>query len=109
MTLPLLAAATLTSGLFIGMIPTLVDGLKPLWQSRLNQAPKRLDWALSLFYFSWLAMPLAGLVLDEWPRFANEILFTGMIGLIAALTWLGMVRSYAALVGSLILLGCAYS
>jgi cytochrome b561 len=81
MSFSLLVAATLASGLLIGLIPTLVDGVQRPLQARLKLSERRVEWFARLFYLAWLpAMPLAGWLLDAGHN--KETLFFGMVALI---------------------------
>src|SRR5438309_750507 len=108
MTLTILVAATLVSGLLIGLIPTLVDGIRKSLKDRLNLPDRRSEWFVHLFYLAWLpAMPLAGWLLDELH--AREILFGGLVALILAVAWLALIRSAVPLLLNAFFLGAAYS
>ena len=116
MTFSLLAIATLASGLLIGLIPTLVDGVKAPLRARLNLSESQLDWVVRLFYLTWLpAMPLAGWLLDIWfskepdIRHYKDILFIGLIALVLGIAWLALARSHLALLLNAPFLGLAYS
>jgi MFS family permease len=110
MTFSLLAAATLVSGLLIGLVPTLVDGLKKPLQSRLNLPEQRSDWFVWLFYLAWLpAMPVAGWGLDAWANHDRDVLFYSLVALILALAWLAHVQSLLSACGNALFLGTAYS
>lgn len=109
MTFSLLAAAVLASGFLIGLVPTIVDGIKKPLQTRLNLSEGRLDWFVRFFYLAWLpAMPLAGWLLDSW-NLSREILFFGLVGVILGFTWMALARSAASLLLSAVFLGLAYS
>jgi MFS family permease len=108
MSFSLLVAATLASGLLIGLIPTLVDGVQRPLQSRLKLPEGRVEWLARLFYLAWLpAMPLAGWLLDAGHN--KEILFFGLVALILAIAWLALVRSAGSLMLNALFLGLAYS
>jgi MFS family permease len=110
MTVSLLAAAALVSGLLIGLVPTLVDGLKKSLQSRLQLPEQRSDWFVWLFYLAWLpAMPLAGWMLDSWANHDRDVLFYSLVTLILALAWLAHVQSLLSACGNALFLGAAYS
>ena len=105
----LLAAAVLASAFLIGLVPTIVDGIKKPLQARLNLSDGRLDWFVRIFYFAWLpAMPLAGWLLDSW-NLSREILFFGLVGVILGFAWMALARSAASLWGTAVSLGVAYS
>lgn len=109
MTFSLLAAAALANGLLIGLIPTVVDGIKPCLKARLDSSDGRIEWFSRLFYFAWLpTMPFAGWLLDTWSN-REILLFGGLIPLILGLAWLGLARSAALLLLNAIFLGAAYS
>ncbi len=108
MTLTLLVAATLLSGLIIGLIPAVVDGVKKPLQGQPNLPDGRPKWFIALFYLAWLpAMPLAGWMLDTLPT--REILFGGLVALILGVAWLALVRSASSLLLNGLFLGLAYS
>lgn len=108
MTFTLLVAATLVSGLLVGLIPTLVDGFQKSLKDRLNLPEGRAEWFVRLFYLAWLpAMPLAGWLLDEFPT--REILFGGLVALIVGIAWLALIRSATPLLFNALYLGAAYS
>src|SRR5580765_5481531 len=108
MTLTLLVAATLVSGLLVGLIPTLVDGFQKSLKDRLNLPEQRAEWFVRLFYLAWLpAMPLAGWLLDEFPT--REILFGGLVALILGIAWLALIRTASPLLFNALYLGTAYS
>ena len=108
MTFTLLVAATLASGLLIGLIPTLVDGVQKPLKARLNLPEGRGDWFVRFFYLSWLpAMPIAGLLLEYWPL--REILLFGLFALILGVAWLALVRLPMQLMLNAVFLGVAYS
>jgi MFS family permease len=109
MTFSLLAAAVLASAFLIGLVPTVVDGIKKPLQDRLSLSEGRVAWFVRLFYVAWLpAMPLAGWMLDSWP-FARQILFFGQIGVILGFTWIALAKSAASLQFGAAFLGLAYS
>ena len=108
MTFILLVAATLSSGLLIGLIPTLLDGVQKPLQARLNLSEGRANWFVRLFYLTWLpAMPLAGYLVDL--RSTREILLFGLFALILGVAWLALVRSPRLLMLNAVFLGVAYS
>jgi MFS family permease len=108
MTFSILTAAVLVSGLLIGLLPVVVDGLRQQFRTRLNLADGRAEWAGALYYVAWLpAMPFAGYLLDHLPQ--REILFYGLIAVILGLAWLALVRSYPSLLLALAFLGVGYS
>jgi MFS family permease len=108
MSFSLLVAATLASGLLIGLIPVLVDGVQRSVQSRLKLPEGRVDWFVRLFYLAWLpAMPLAGWLIDFGHY--KEILFFGLVALILGIAWLALVRSAGSLMLNALFLGLAYS
>ena len=108
MTVSLLALATLASGLLIGLIPTVVDGLQKLLKERLKLPEGRAEWFVRLFYFVWLpAMPLAGWMLDTLPN--RAILFGGLVALILGTAWLALVRTSLSLMLNATFLGIGYS
>src|SRR5205823_5190607 len=93
MTLSLAAGAALANGLLIGLIPTVVDGIKPSLKARLDVSETRVSWFSGLFYFTWLlAMPLAGRLIDDWPN-RDVLLFGGLVPLILGVAWLALARS----------------
>src|SRR5262245_17316835 len=102
------AAATLASGLLIGLIPTLVDGLRNPLKTRLNLPDAQADRFVTAFYLTWLpAMPLAGLILEILPL--REMLLVGLFGLILGIAWLALVGSPKTLLANGVVLGAAYS
>jgi MFS family permease len=104
----LLVVATLAGGLLIGLIPTLVDGLKKPLDAKLNLPGQISVWFVRLFYLAWLpAMPAAGSLLDVWN--SKEILFLGLIALILGITWLALARSASSLLLTAVFLGAAYA
>ncbi len=105
----LLTAAVLAGAFLIGLIPTIVDGMKKPLQDRLNLSGPQCDWFLRLFYLTWLpAMPLAGWMLDSCP-YSRQILFSSLVGVIIGFTWMALARSAASLQLSAAFLGLAYS
>jgi MFS family permease len=110
MTFSLLAIAALVNGLLIGLVPTLVDGLKKSLQTRLNLPEHRSDWFVWLFYLAWLpAMPLAGWMLDSWANHDRDVLFYSLVALMLALAWLAHVQSQLSACSNALFLGTAYS
>lgn len=108
MTAALLVVATLAGGLLIGLIPTLIDGLKKPIEVKLTLPARSADWFVRLFYLAWLlAMPAAGWLLDVCN--SKEIFFFGLIALILGVTWLALIRSAAYLLLNAMFLGGAYS
>lgn len=109
MTFSLLTAAVLAGGFLIGMVPTIVDGIRKPMQDRLNLSAPQLGWFLRLFYLAWLpAMPLAGWLLDSWT-ISREVLFFGLVGVILGFTWMALARSAGSLQWSAVFLGVSYS
>ena len=103
----LLVVTALVCGLYIGLVPTLVDGLRKSLQSRLNLPPGRVEWFVRLFYLAWLpTMPLVGWGLDSWTK---DILFYSLIALVLGMAWLALVRSFQSLLLNAVFLGVAYS
>lgn len=108
MSFSLLVAATLASGLLIGLLPTVVDGVRGPLQSRLKLPEGRVEWFVRLFYLTWLpTMPLAGWLLNSGHN--KEILFFGLVALILGIAWLALVRSASSLMLNALILGLAYS
>jgi MFS family permease len=94
----------------IGLLPTLLDGMKRSWRDRLKISDASAEWPLRWFYFSWLpGMPCAGWALDEWTANTKEIFFFALVALILGIAWLALVRSLPLLVCNAVLLGFAYS
>lgn len=109
MTFSLVAFAALANGLLIGLIPTLIDGIKPALQARLNLPAGRIDWHTRLFYLTWLpGMPFAGWLLDQFSN-RDILLYGGSLPLIVGVAWLALLRSSAAALVNAILLGLGYS
>lgn len=109
MTLSLPASAALANGLLIGLIPTVVDGIKPSLKARLDLPEGRLSWFSRLFYLTWiLFMPLAGWLADAWPN-RDVLLFGGLVPLILGIAWLALARSWTAMLLSVLVIGAAYS
>jgi MFS family permease len=108
MTVSLLTAATLLCGLLVGLIPVLVDGLRPSIQARLRTTDAPVDWLVRLFYFTWLpAMPAAGWLLDLFHN--KEILFAGLVALVLGLAALAVARTRLSVMLIVIVLGIAHS
>src|ERR1043165_3453944 len=108
MTFNLLVAATLASGLLIGLIPTLIDSVLQPSRDRLPLLEGQDRKFVALFYAAWLpAMPLAGLMIDYWPL--REILIAGLFLLILAVAALSLAASAKWLLPDAIVIGCAYS
>jgi MFS family permease len=109
MTFSLVAVAALANGLLIGLIPTLIDGLKPAIQARLNLPEGRIEWHVRLFYLAWLpGMPLAGWLLDATAN-RDVLLYAGLLPLILGMAWLGLARNSASAFFNAIFLGLGYS
>jgi len=109
MTISLVAVAALANGLLIGLIPTLLDGIKPALQARLNLPEGRIDWHTRLFYLAWLpGMPLAGWLLDNLSN-RDILLYGGLLPLIVGIAWLALLRTNAAAMVNAIFLGAGYS
>ena len=109
MTFSLVAVAALANGLLIGLIPTLIDGLKPAMQARLSLPEGRIEWHVRLFYLAWLpGMPLAGWLLDAAANRA-VLLYAGLLPLILGMAWLGLARNSASAFFNAIFLGLGYS
>ncbi len=105
--LPVVAA--LANGLLIGLIPLLIDGLKPAINSRLEKPDERVEWFGRLFYLTWLpAMPLAGWLLDVGSS-RDVLLFCGLIPLIVGVAWLALARSIVSLLSNAVFISVAYS
>jgi MFS family permease len=105
---PLLVAATLTCGLLIGFIPTLVDGVQKPLKARLNLSDYHADWFVRIFYLAWLpTMPLAGWLVDLCP--IREVLLFSLFALVLAVAWLALVRTTKPLMASSLCVGIAYS
>lgn len=110
MNLSLFSIALFAASLLIGLLPTLLDGIKRPMRERLNLNDANTEWPSRWFYFSWLpGMPLAGGALDEWPRNTKEFFFFALVALILGIAWLALARSLWALVVNALLLGLAYS
>ena len=108
MNLSLLAAVALANGLLIGLVPTLIDGIKTSLQARLGAADGRMEWFSRLFYLAWIpAMPLTGWLIDSVRN--REILFFSLIALILAVAWLALARTASMLLSAAFALGFAYS
>lgn len=109
MTFSLVAVAALANGLLIGLIPTLIDGLKPALQARLGVPEGRMDWHVRLFYLAWLpGMPLAGWLLDAAGN-RDVLLYAGLLPVILGIAWLGLVRSSASGYFNAVFMGLGYS
>jgi MFS family permease len=109
MTFSLVAAAALANGFLIGLIPTIIDGLKPALQIRLNLSERGIDWYIRLFYLAWLpGMPIAGWLLDEFPN-RDLLLYGGLPALILGFAWLALTRTTALAQLNAIFLGFGYS
>jgi hypothetical protein len=110
----LLTAAVLAGGFMIGLVPTVVDGIKRPLQDRLSLSESQSEWFLRLFYLAWLpAMPLSGWIIDSWNvlswDISRELLFFGQVGVILGLIWMALARSAASLQLSSVFLSLAYS
>src|SRR5262245_3405057 len=109
MTFSLVAVCALANALLIGLIPTLIDGIKPALQARLNLPEGRINWHTRLFYLAWLpGMPLAGWLLDALPN-RDILLYAGLLPLIVGIAWLALARSNATIMFNAIFLGFGYS
>jgi MFS family permease len=110
MVVSLFTIAVFVASLTIGLIPALIDGIRKPMAERMNASATAIDWCVRLFYFTWLiAMPAAGYSLDAWPVYSKELLYFSQVGVIVALTWLGVVRSLAPTALFIALLAIAYS
>jgi MFS family permease len=108
MTFSLLVAATLASGLLIGFIPTLIDGIRKPLKAKLDLSDNQVDWFVRIYYLAWLpAMPLAGWLLDQWR--CRDILLFSLFALILSIAWLALVRTKMPLMANAACLGIAYS
>lgn len=107
MTLTLLAVAVALSATFIGLLPAMVNGVQKSLQVKLQLPDGRVEWFVRLFYLGWLAMPVAGLMLETLP--GKAILFAGLVAVILGLAWLALVRTTAALAMNGAFLGIGYS
>jgi len=110
MNFSLFSISLFIASLLIGLLPTLLDGIKRPMRTRMNLSDAGAEWPVRWFYFSWLpGMPLAGWALDEWTRNTQEIFFFALVALILGIAWLALARSLLAIKFNAVFLGLTYS
>jgi fucose permease len=104
----LLIASAVASGFAIGFVPVLVDSMRLPLHGQLKGFEKAVDRILLLFYVTWLpAMPLAGMLIDDWRNM--DVLFFGLLACVLGMAWLGLAQSLRSLASSVLVLGAGYS
>src|SRR5581483_5180314 len=99
----------LLCGFVIGLVPTLIDGLRPLLARRLRLEDRRAEQLASIYYLLWLpAMPLVGWLADHWAD-SQQMLFYGLLGVVLGIASLALAQTVAGVLASLVLLGAGYS
>src|SRR5262245_33277810 len=94
---PFFVSASIGSSLAVGILPVLLSTVSPALQKQSALSDLQVRRMGQWHWLAWfLSFPIAGWLVDQWS--IHDVLFTGLLLLALAISWIALSQTYSALV-----------